>query len=201
MSEETAFKGILVAAYVDEGTADDVLDRLKEAKKDKTFQYWDAVVIRKDVRGRYYYNESKDMSTPIGAGIGAVIGGLIGLPGGPADVVLGTGLGAALGGFAADSDRGIRDDRLEDVGYALMSGNSALLVVSDHDYLRALREYSHEQDAHIAVEKLTMGISENVKRGQNIAYTITSAGRSVSCHELDSGSEIAKLLGVEKTAE
>jgi uncharacterized membrane protein len=197
MSEEKkAFEGILVAAYADQGAADEVLKTVNEAKKEKTFQFWDAAVIRKDERGRYYFNETRDMSTPKGAGIGAIIGGLIGIPGGPAGIILGTGLGAALGGFAASADAGLKDDRLQDVGHALESGNSALLIISSHDYLRAMQEYAGEEDTTAAMHKLTKGISEHMVQGQNVAYSITAAGRSVSCHDLDAGGEIAKLLGV-----
>ena len=202
MSEEkAAFEGILVAAYADEGAADDVLEKVNEAKKEKTFHFWDAAVIRKDERGRYYYNEAKDMSTGKGAGIGAVIGGLIGIAGGPAGIVLGTGLGAALGGFVASADSGLKDEGLEDVGHALESGNSALLIVSSHDYLRAMQEYAGEEDTTAAMQKLTKGISTNMVHKQNVVYNITAAGRSVSCHEFESGGEIGELLGIGTEAE
>jgi uncharacterized membrane protein len=201
MSKEASFEGVIVAAYVDEGAANEVLESIKKAKKDETFQYWDAVVIRKDERGRYFYDETKDMSAPKGAGIGAVIGGLIGLPGGPAGVVLGAGVGAALGGVVANADAGIKDERLEDVGYALESSNSALLLVSDQDYLLNMREYAGEEDTIEAMKKLTNGISAHMVRGQNVAYTITAAGRSVSCHDLELGSEIASLLRIEQAVD
>jgi uncharacterized membrane protein len=202
MSEEkAAFEGILVAAYAYEGAADEVLKKVNEAKKEKTFQFWDAAVIRKDERGRYYYNETRDMSTPKGAGIGAIIGGVIGIAGGPAGIVLGSGLGAALGGFVASADSGLKDEGLEDVGHALESGNSALLIVSSHDYLRAMHEYAGEEDMTAAMHKLTKGISKHVVHGQNVAYTITAAGRSVSCHELDTSGEIRELLEIGTAAE
>ena len=202
MSEEKAkFEGILVAAYADEGTADEVLKRVKEAKKEKTFHYWDAAVIRRDERGRYYFTEAKDMSTGKGAGIGAVIGGLIGIAGGPAGIILGSGLGAALGGFVASADSGLKDEGLEDVGHALESGNSALLIVSSRDYLQAMQEYAGEEDRTMAMQKLTKGISEHVGHGKNVAYIVTSAGRSVSCHELETDDETARLLGIETTEE
>ena len=202
MSEEKlGFEGIIVAAYVDEGAADAVLNTVNDAKKDKTIQFWDAAVIRKDARGRYFYNETRDMSTPKGAGIGALIGGLIGIAGGPAGIILGSGLGAALGGFAASADSGLKDDRLEDVGHALESGNSALLIISSHDYLQAMQEYAGEADTTAAIHKLTKGISENVTHGQDVAYNITAAGRSVSCHELDASGAIATLLQLGAAAE
>jgi len=197
MSEENAtFEGIIVVAYPQEDTAKDILKKVNAAKKKKVFQFWDAAVIRKDKKGQYHYNEIKDMSTPKGAGIGAVIGGLIGLPGGPAGIVIGAGLGAAIGGFAANSDSGINDDRLEDVGHALKSGNSALIIVSRHDYLQAMQQYAADEYTTRALKKLTTGISEHMVHGENAAYLITSAGRSVSCHHLRDDN-IAKLLNVE----
>ena len=60
MSRDPSFAGIIVAAYVDEGAADQVLEKVNEAKKEERFQYWDEAVIRKDERGRYHYSETKD---------------------------------------------------------------------------------------------------------------------------------------------
>jgi uncharacterized membrane protein len=196
MANETSFAGIIVAAYSDEEAADAVLKELKEAKKDRSFAFWDAAVIRKDDRSRYYYSESKDMEAPKGAGIGAVIGGLIGLTGGPAGAVIGAGLGAALGGLAANHDAGVKDERLEDIGHALQPGNSALLIVSDPEHLGVMREYAGDQETEEAVRKLTKGISEHMASGNNVAYMITSAGRSVSCHELDPDMAAAGLLNI-----
>lgn len=194
--EKETFEGIIVVAYPNEETAKEILEKANDAKKQKSFQFWDAAVIKKDEKGQYHYNETKDMSTPKGAGIGAIVGGLIGLPGGPAGVVLGAGLGAAIGGFAANADSGISDDRLEDVGHALQSGNSALIIVSRHDYLQAMQEYAADEYTTRALKKLTTGISEHMIHGQNVAYLITSAGRSVSCHRLRDDN-IAALLEVE----
>jgi uncharacterized membrane protein len=197
MSEESkASEGIRVIAFVEEEAAADALETLEKAKKDKAIQFWDAAVIRKDERGRYYYHETRDRSTPKGAGIGALIGGLIGIPGGPAGIVVGAGLGASLGAFAANTDAGLNDETAEELGRALQSGNSALVVVSSREYLGAIQEYAAEEETTAAIQKLTAGISEHVVKGQNAAYLVTSAGRSVSCHQLDAEDEIAKLLGV-----
>lgn len=193
---QASFEGILVAAFPEEEKAAQVLEGFKEAKEQKKFHYWDAAVIRKDAKGNYYANETRDMGTPIGAGIGAVIGGILGIPGGPAGMVLGAGLGTGIGALFASHDGGIRDDSLEEIGHALKSGNSALLIVSDHEYLQTMRQYADEDSATRAVKKLTTGISENMTHGQNVAYLITAAGRSMSCHQLDADHEAAKLLGI-----
>ena len=79
MSEQnTTQEGVLVIAFVEEGAAADALDTLKQAKKDKKVEFWDAAVIRKDERGRYYYDETHDKSAAQGGGIGALVGGLLG---------------------------------------------------------------------------------------------------------------------------
>jgi uncharacterized membrane protein len=199
MSEQASFEGILVAAYTDENAAKAVFDKVEKAKKAKSIHFWDAAVIRKNERGHYFFDETRDMSAPKGAGIGAVIGGLIGVTGGPAGIVIGAGLGAALGGFFANADGGIKDERLEDIGHALESENSALLIVSDQEYLRDMRAYADEEDTMVAVHKLTDGIAEHMQQGQDVAYLITAAGRSVSCHQVDPASEIAQLLEVGQT--
>ena len=201
MSEENGFfEGIIVAAYAHEEAAEDASQRVEAAKKEGTFDYWDAAVIRIDERGRYYIHESKDMSTPKGAGIGALVGGVIGIVGGPAGVVLGSGLGAAIGMFAANSDRGIKDERFEEVGHALESGNSALIIVSGHEYLQQLQEYAGEDELEIAMQKLTDSIHEHMEHDQDVAYIVTAAGRSVSCHRLRNET-ILDLLGLGEAAE
>jgi len=201
MSDENAnFTGIIVAAYPQEETAKEMLENVNAAKKQNSFHFWDAVVIRKDEKGHYYYEETKDMSTPKGAGIGLVIGGLLGVLAGPAGVVLGGGVGAAIGGFFASGDAGLTDDNLEDVSHALQSGNSALLIVSDRDHLQAMQEYAADEYTTKAIAKLTNGISEHMLQGNKVAYLVTSAGRSVSCHRLRD-ENTAALLGVDLPAD
>ncbi len=200
MSQASAtFEGIIVAAYPEEGKANEILAKANDAKKQKTLDFWDTVVIRKNEQGHYYFNESKDSSAPKGAGIGAVIGGLLGTPAGPAGVILGAGFGAAIGGFAANKDSGISDERLEEVGQALQSGNSALLIVSTHEYLQNMQEYASEEATNMALQKLTVGISEHMVNGQSVAYIFTSAGRSVSCHQLDNET-LVDFLDIETKA-
>ena len=71
--------GLLVAAYVDERRADDTLESLKQARDAQQFYFDDAAVVRRDAGGKIYINETGDMSTGTGAGIGALIGGIIGI--------------------------------------------------------------------------------------------------------------------------
>ena len=84
MSEETKNDegtgiGLLVAAYVDERGADNALAQLKQAKKADQFYYENAAVVRRSAEGKMHTKETGDMSTGKGAGIGALIGGVIGV--------------------------------------------------------------------------------------------------------------------------
>ena len=197
MSEvKTAHEGILVIAFTEENGAEEALNKLKVGKKEKRIQYWDAAVIKRDERGRYHHHETKDMETPLGAGIGALVGGLIGIPGGPAGIVIGSGLGASIGAFAANTDAGLREESLEEFGHALKSGNSALIVVSSREYLSAIQEYGAEEETAAAMKKLTVAVSENMIQGQNAAYLVTAAGRSVSVNRAESENSIVNLLGM-----
>lgn len=196
MSERSAKEeGVLVFAFVEEGAAAEALETLQQAKKGKEVEFWDAAVIRKDARGRYYYDETHDRSAARGGGIGALVGGLLGAPLGPAGIVLGAGLGAGLGAFAANTDAGLDDDNMEKVGQALMPGSSALLVVPDRASLSQMQEYAAEEEVQAAIQKLNAGIAEHMAQGQNSAYHVTAYGRSVSCQELEADDRFALILG------
>ena len=74
--------GFLVMAFNDEKAGDEALKAMKEAKKQKKFYFENAAVIRQDASGKVYYSETGDMKTGTGAGIGALIGGVVGILGG-----------------------------------------------------------------------------------------------------------------------
>ena len=90
-SDGVAGVGMVVAAYVDEMAADQALDAMKQAKKDGSFYFDDAVVVRQDAKGKVHIKETGDMSSGKGAGIGGLIGGVIGLLGGRGGRGLGRG--------------------------------------------------------------------------------------------------------------
>ena len=63
--------GFLVMAFTDEVAADQVLDAMKQAKKQGQFYFEDAAVIRQDAQGKVHYHETGEMGAGKGAGIGA----------------------------------------------------------------------------------------------------------------------------------
>ena len=121
--EGVAGVGMLLAAYVDEGAADQTLNAMYDAEKQGTFYFDDAAVIRQDRNGQVHIKETGDMSTGKGARIGAFVGGVIGLLGGPAGVALGAGAGAAIGGISSHHDGGFSQESLKEIGGALTAGH------------------------------------------------------------------------------
>src|SRR5512143_1953923 len=106
--QSVAAVGFLVMAFLDENAGDQVLNAMKEAKKQRQFYFEDAAVVRQGAQGKVHYHETGDMSTGKGAGIGALVGGVLGILGGPAGVALGAGVGAAAGAAISSVDTGFR---------------------------------------------------------------------------------------------
>ncbi len=77
------------------------------------------LVVKPD--GTPKFTESKDW----GAGRGALLGGAIGIIGGPLGIIAGGGIGAMA---AKLRDSGFKNDQLEQLGKSLGPGNSAVVV-------------------------------------------------------------------------
>ena len=177
-SEGVAGVGMVIAAYVDEMAADQALDSMKQAKKEGSFYYDDAVVVRQDAKGKVHIKETGDMSAGKGAGIGGLIGGVIGLLGGPAGVALGAATGAAIGGIAAHHDAGFSKDSLEELGSALVPGSSALLATTSKDFVEAVRKQTSDSDRMTTARDISSAINDSLQMRQDslLGIVITEAG-------------------------
>ena len=140
--------GMILAAYVDEEAADQTLDNMKKAKKQGSFYFDDAAVVRQDSKGKVKIKETGDMTTGHGAGIGALVGGVVGILGGAAGIALGAAAGAAIGGIAAHTDGGFDHDSLKELGGALVPGSSAIAATTSKEFVENVREavpvYGHD---------------------------------------------------------
>lgn len=174
--------GLFVAAYVDEYGADQTLDNLKQAKKAGEFYYDDAAVVRSSAKGKVHIKETGDMSTGKGAGIGALIGGVIGLLGGPGGVVLAAGAGAAIGGIAAHGDAGFDKHTLKEIGGALPAGTSALAVTTSKDFVEAVRKEATDEETLSLARDIATEINGqlNARNDVLMAMVLTEAGVAAS---------------------
>jgi uncharacterized membrane protein len=184
---------IVVAAFQDEKSADEALKVLKQAKRERMIGLQDAAVIRKDEKGKLHIKETEDMSTGKGAGIGALIGGVIGLIGGPGGVILGASLMGLVGGLVASKDSGIKDERLEKLGDGLQPGTSAIVAIVEHKWVDEVRKELEEQAKDIFTEELSADIATQLEEGKEVAFTAISAEGYTEVDRVAADEDVAEV--------
>ncbi|MGI9528734.1 MAG: DUF1269 domain-containing protein [Acidimicrobiia bacterium] len=191
--------GMLIGAYTAENGAGDALSALKQAKHDGEFYYDDAAVVSRDSDNKVEVKETGDMSTGKGAGIGALIGGVIGLIGGPAAVALGAGAGAAIGGLAAHADAGFDNETLARIGGALPAGTSALAVTTSKDFIEAVRYAASDADTMSMAEDIAGGIRDSLNAGQDTLTALVLTEDGVAATKVVDGPDSVAAFGIAAT--
>ena len=195
-SEGTPGVGMMVAAYVDEQAADQTLDNMKDAKKDGTFYFDDAAVIRQDSKGKVHIKETGDMSTGKGAGIGALIGGVVGLLGGPAGVAWGAAAGAAVGGIAAHGDAGFDQDSLKQIGGALVPGSSAIAAITSQDFVEEVRKQVPDSQTLSVARDLATDIHDALVARQDVLYSLVITPDGIAANQVVSSPTAVAVFGI-----
>jgi uncharacterized membrane protein len=191
-----------VAAYRDERAADQVADALKRAKGYGQIYYQNLAVVRKNPEGKVKIKETGDMSFGPGAGIGAVVGGALGLLAGPGGLVAGAAAGAAIGGAgAALHDAGIPDERLEEIGDVLGPGNSAVIGIFEQVRVDKETMVEIDQSTAEAVEALAADIGTTLQAGQDVAYVLAVTEEGVVARREAVGEEAVDIQALVVTAE
>jgi uncharacterized membrane protein len=161
---------LVVAAFTDEQGAPRALEQLKQAKKAELIGIRDAAVLTRDAHNTLHITETGDMSGRKGAGVGALIGGAIGLLFPPA--VLGAAVvGTAIGGLGAKlRDAGFPDDQLKAIGSSLKPGTSAIVAVIEHKWVEAVERELAAQGARIMRQAIQADIARQLEAGHEVAY-------------------------------
>lgn len=169
---------VIVAAFKDMDGASNVLNDLKQAKREGLIDIEDAAVITKDIDGKTKIRETHDMGAGKGATIGAVTGAVLSIIAGPIGwMALGGGL---IGGISAKMrDGGFPDDRLRKLAEGLTPGSSALVVIIDHNWVAAVEEQIEKHDADMLMGALQADIAEQLKSGNDVVYTVATTGDAV----------------------
>ena len=197
MSEQAAAGvGILVAAFPAEDAGEEALKALKQARKQRQIYFEDAAVISQDAEGGVHYHETGDMSTGKGAGAGAIVGGLIGILGGPSGIVIGAGAGALIGGAFAHGDAGFDDKGLERLGVALKPGTSAVALVTSDAFLHAVRKQVNDTDMREALGNIGSELSARLDEGKSVALGMVLTEEGIIVQEVAANDEVAEVIGV-----
>jgi len=155
---------ILVFSFTDTHTADEVVNEMKASQKLGAYKVVAEAVVIREADGSVHVHEPGEGGK--GAAIGAVVGGAIGLLGGPAGVLWLAAAGGALGGVAGHfAGRSIPADDLKKIGEQLQPNSSAFLALVENT------------DAEAVVNRMS-GVNANVVTvtlGDELSGTIAQA--------------------------
>lgn len=122
----------IVVIFPDETKADEGSSALEALHTEGRVTVYHAAVLVKDADGKASVRREKGQG-PLAAGVAALVGGLIGLIGGPAVAALGAAAGAVSGGWLDALKLGTRADFLNDVCQKLTPGKSAVVAEVSED--------------------------------------------------------------------
>ena len=184
---ETQFE-VVLSIFEDEATASKAYADLHKAEKDKKVDLENVVLIHKEAEGKIEIKEDAEKIAGE-AGLGALVGGALGLLAGPVGLITLGAAGAIIGGISAKMDDvGFDDSRLKLLGESLEPGKSAILAVLETKYVEKLVEELQNRGARVAVEELPRDFKQILDEGGSFAYRIAA----------DEAQEAAVELGLKK---
>ncbi|MBO0732217.1 MAG: DUF1269 domain-containing protein, partial [Acidimicrobiaceae bacterium] len=138
--------------------------------------------------GKLHIKEPTDMGAGRGAVIGGVLGGLTGLVFGP--IGMAAVGGAAIGGMVARlRDSGFKDERLRQLGENLRPGSSAILAVIEHVWVIEFEAELQKAGAEVVTEELGADIATQLNQGKDVAYTAVVTDSAVGVARVTSAPE------------
>jgi uncharacterized membrane protein len=186
---------VIVATFTRENGAKEALDQLKEVKKDGLIDIQNAAVLRKDEEGKIHIKETADMSGRRGAGVGGVIGGVVGLIF-PPSILATAAVGAAVGGLSAKlRDSGFQDERLRRVADGLQPNTSALIAVIEHTWVLKVEEQLREYGADVITEALRADVAAQLEEAAGSGEKLDAASTVTAPVEASGESQMPPTAG------
>jgi len=165
---------VVLAVFEDHTAASKAYQDLQKAEKDKKVDLENVVLIHKEAAGKIDVKEAAEKISGE-VGIGALVGGALGLLAGPVGVITFGAAGAVLGGLTAKlDDVGFDDERLEMLGETLEPGKSAILAVLESHFSEKLVQELKNRGAQVAVEDLPKDFGQILEDGGSFAYRIAA---------------------------
>jgi uncharacterized membrane protein len=175
---------VVFAVFEDDEAGAEAYKDLQQAEKDKKIDLENTVLISKDENGKIRIKEEAEKIAGE-IGLGALVGGALGLLAGPAGVVALGAIGAALGGVSAQlDDVGFDDTRLKKLGERLALDNAAIIAVLEGKYSGNLVEELENRAARVVVEDLPNNFKEILEEGGSFAYRIAEGETDEAAQEL-----------------
>lgn len=189
MTDQNIPVQLIVAAFNDEGAANEALKALKQAKKEKLIDIKDAAVLYRDDKNKLHIKEQGDLTGGQGALFGGALGLTLGLLAGPGALLAGA-AGAAIGGLAAKlRDSGFDNDRLKAVGDSLKPGTSAIVALVEHKWVKELEKQMADAGADVFTAAISEEIAQQLSEGKDMAFSALSADGVVDLNKVVMGED------------
>jgi uncharacterized membrane protein len=144
---------------------------LREASSGYKVHLW--AVVEVDDKGKAHVHEPSRGG--LGTGLGAVTGGVLGLIGGPAGLLIWTVAGGVIGGIAGTHvGRAIPEDKLKELGEQMQPDTSAVLALLEDTHSERL--IGDLQGYNATVVTLTVGDELSGEIAAAVAVEVTPTG-------------------------
>ena len=168
---------VLFAVYGTEDGAAGAVDQLKQMDKDKTIDIVDAATLVKDADGHTSVKQESLPTVKKGLGVGALIGGAVGLlfpPSILASAAIGAGIGA---GTAKLAQMALEDDDLKQAADELEPGSSAFIAIVENTWAEQLKTAisGYDKLAEHAMGAEAAGVIGSVEADEGSAVYGTAA--------------------------
>ncbi len=189
---------ILVFSFTDTHTADEVVNELKASQKLGGYKVVAEAVVIHEADGSVHVHEPGEGGK--GAAIGAVVGGAIGLLGGPVGVLWLAAAGGAVGGVAGHfAGRSIPADDLKKIGEQLPPNSSAFLALVENTDAEAV--VNSMSDINATVVTITLGDELSGTIAQAVEADVTVKAPQVDQAKTPITTEAATPATSEETKE
>jgi uncharacterized membrane protein len=181
--ESSGVYNILAFNFAGQDTAGEIVEEIKDSGVLEGYDIVAQAVVEQDAEGKVHIHEPGRGG--VGATIGAVGGGLLGLIGGPVGVLAWVVGGAVVGGVAGHYlGRPISKGDLEEIGEAMSPDTSAMLLLLEDTYSEGVVDSLKGYNANV----VTLTVGDELS-GQIAAYV---AGAAMD----DQGNVVAGAGGV-----
>lgn len=167
--DKNAVYNIIAFTFADRTTAQTVSNELKHTAKDVDDMIVANAVVEMDEKGKAHIHEAGHGGR--GAVGGVVVGGLLGLIGGPVGLIAWAVAGGVIGGFAGKiAGRAIPKKDLEELAAQMKPNTSAILAIVEDKQSEALLDSMQGYKATVVT--LTMGDEVSGEIAQAVAADV-----------------------------
>jgi uncharacterized membrane protein len=139
-------ESLVYAVYQGQNTAAGVFKSMIKAQRATGERIEAYAIVSKDLKGKVRVHDQRKTD----AGIGAVVGGVIGLLGGPITAAIAAGAGGAAG-YLTGNAVGIPQDKVEEMRASLTPDSSALVVVLEDKWLKDVEHGMQQAQARAVI--------------------------------------------------